>query len=98
MSNTSFRLANLFRLFALQQTVRAVLQPRKPRHRALRMGFGLVGLSLLVLLVMFGVVVGAAMLVVGVAWRLWKRRGQPIAHDRRVLDAQYRVVGKAMLN
>lgn len=97
MSSTPFRLADLFRLFAVQR-LRAALQPRKPRHRALRVGLGLVGLALLGLLVMFGLVVGAVMLAVGLGWRLWSRRGQPIARDRRVLDAQYRVIDKAMLN
>ena len=97
MSSTSFRFADLFRLFAVQR-LRTAFQPRKPRHRALRVGLGLIGLSLLALLVMFGLVVGAAMLAGGLGWRLWKRRHQPIARDRRVLDAQYRVVGKAMLN
>lgn len=97
MSSPPFRFADLFHLFAAQR-LRAAPPPRKPRHRALRVGLGLIGLALLGLLVMFGLVVGAAMLGGGLAWRLWKRRGQPIARDRRVLDAQYRVVDKAMLN
>lgn len=80
-----------------QSRMRAVFEPRKPRHRLLRFALGIVGLGLLVLLVMFGVVVGAAMLVAGLAYRLWSRRGKPIARDARVVDGEYRVIAKPVL-
>lgn len=80
-----------------QSRVRSAFGPPKPRHRLLRFALGLVGLGLLVLLVMFGVVVGAAMLVAGLAYRLWSRRGKPIARDARVVDGEYRVIAKPVL-
>lgn len=80
-----------------QSRMRSAFEPRKPRHRLLRFALGMVGLGLLVLLVMFGVVVGAAMLVAGLAYRLWSRRGKPIARDARVVHGEYRVVAKPVL-
>jgi hypothetical protein len=67
-------------------------EPRKPRHRVLRFALGLVGLSLLVVLVMFSVVLGAAMIAGGLVWKMWKRRGRPIARDPRVVEGEFRVV------
>jgi hypothetical protein len=71
--------------------------PRKPRHRALRVVFGLIGLTVLALLVMFGLFVGAAMIAAGVLFKLWKQRGKPVARDARVLDGEFRVVDPASL-
>jgi hypothetical protein len=71
--------------------------PRKPRHRALRVALGLVGLVLLAVLVMFGVFVGAAMIGAGLLFKLWKQRGKPIARDPRVLDGEFRVVDPVSL-
>ena len=34
---------------------------------------------------------------VGVVYRLWKQRGKPVARDQRVVDAEFRVVGKTVL-
>ncbi|GAB3381513.1 hypothetical protein [Lysobacter fragariae] len=70
--------------------------PRKPRHRLLRVVFGLIGLALLALLVMFGLFVGAAMVVAGVVYKLWKQRGKPVARDGAI-DAEYRVVTRPVL-
>lgn len=80
--------------------IRSAFEPRKPRHRLLRFALGAVGLALLALLVMFGVVVGAAMLVAGVVYKLVQRRRKPLARgqsDAQVLDAEYRVVAKPLL-
>jgi hypothetical protein len=76
--------------------------PRKPRHRALRLVFGLIGLALLAVLVMFGLFVGAAMVAAGLLFKLWKQRGKPAlnrsaARDARVLDGEFRVVDPASL-
>ena len=81
-----------------QSRVRSAFEPRKPRHRVLRFALGLVGLGLLVLLLMFGVVVGATMLVVGLAYKLLVRRTKPVARDARIVDAEYRVVSKPQLS
>ena len=80
-----------------QSRVRSAFVPRKPRHRLLRFALGVIGLALLALLVMFGVVVGATMLVAGVAYKLLVRRSKPIARDQRIVDAEYRVVAKPLL-
>jgi hypothetical protein len=72
--------------------------PRRPRHPLLRLAFGLIGLGLLLALVFVGVFVGLAMLAAGVLWRLWRRRGKPIADDPRALDGEFRVVGKPALS
>lgn len=78
-----------------QSRVRSAFEPRKPRHRLLRVVFGVVGLALLAVLVAFGVVVGAAMLAAGLAYRLWHGRSR---QDPRVVEAEYRVVDKPMLD
>ena len=91
-----------FHSHQFQSRVRSAFEPRKPRHRLLRFAVGLVGLALIVLLVMFGVVVGAAMLVAGLAYKLWHGRGKPIAAHRaadpRVVDGEYRVVEKPAID
>ena len=80
--------------------VRQAFAPRKPRHRLLRMVLGLVGLTLLAVLVMFGLFVGAAMIAAGIVYKLWKQRGKPIARGARsrVLDGEYRVVDPVLID
>jgi hypothetical protein len=82
--------------------LRHAFAPRKPRHPLVRVALGLLGVALLLVLVFFSVFVGVAMLAAGLLLRLWKQRGKPLARDRRgfdrrVVDAEYRVVGKAAL-
>ena len=89
MRATSFRFDS--------NTFRNAFAPRKPRHPLLRLAFGLVGLGLLLALVFVSVFVGVAMLAVGLLYRLWKQRGKPIARDQRVVDGEFRVVGKTAL-
>ncbi|UNK41757.1 hypothetical protein MNO14_12420 [Luteimonas sp. S4-F44] len=73
--------------------VRAVFAPRKPRHPALRVLLGLVGVALLAVLLVAGLFVGAAMLLFGLARRLLVRGGDASpAHDDRIVEAEYRVV------
>lgn len=72
--------------------------PRRPRHPLLRITLGVVGVALLLVLVVVGVFVGAAMLAGGLLWRLWGQRGKPVAPSRRgSIDGDYHVVGKAQL-
>ncbi len=73
--------------------VRAMFAPRKPRHPVLRVLLGLTGLALLAVLLVAGLFIGAAMLLFGVARRLFVR-GQrtPDRVDARYVDAEYRVV------
>lgn len=85
--------------------LRAAFAPRKPRHPLLRLAAGLLGLGLLLLLVFFSVFVGVAMLAGGVLYRLAKQRGKPvlsrtegpIAQPARVMDGEFRRVGKPVL-
>lgn len=90
--------AHAFRFDQFNARMRnAFTAPRKPRHRALRVALGLVGLALLAVLVMFGVFVGAAMIGAGLLFKLWKQRGKPIARDPRVLDGEFRAVNPVSL-
>jgi hypothetical protein len=97
MSSQSFRFDQHF----FQSRMRAAFAPRKPRNALLRFLLGAVGLGLLVLLVVFGAVVGACMLADGLVYRLVRGRGKPLAggpaHDPRVVEGEYRVVEKSAL-
>ena len=68
--------------------------PRHRRRSLLRIVGGLVGVVLLGVLVFFSVFVGAAMLAGGLVYRLLKHRRPAPAHRARVVEAEYRVVGK----
>jgi hypothetical protein len=93
----AFRSAtNRFTTFRFD-TLRGMFAPRKPRRPLLRVALGLVGVALLLALVFVSVFVGIAMLAVGVAAKLLRQRGKPVARDRRVVDGEYRVVGKHAL-
>jgi hypothetical protein len=83
----------------LRDAFRVLREPRKPRHRIARVALGLVGLVLLAALLVVGVVVGAAMILGGLAWRLLRgvrRPVQPMARGR-VFDGVYRVVARPLL-
>jgi nitrate/nitrite transporter NarK len=63
---------------------------------------GIAGVGLLLALLFVSVFVGIAMLAVGMLWRLWKRRGKPIAaRSRRIdghhLEGRFRVMERAQL-
>ena len=76
----------------------AVFAPRKPRHPLTRLLFGLAGIALLAVLLVFGVVIGAAMLVAGLTIRLLAgHRGGADSSAGTVLDGDYRVVDKPLL-
>lgn len=81
--------------------LRGFFAPRKPRHPMLRVALGLVGLAVLSVLLVVGLLVGAVMLVGGLLLRLWRMRGKPAAlasaRDRRVVDGEFRVIGKSAL-
>lgn len=80
-----------------QARMRSAFEPRKPRHRLLRFALGLVGLAVLAVLVMFSVVLGAAMIGAGLLYKLWSSRGRAAARAPRVVEAAYRVVEPAAL-
>ena len=89
MINRTFRSAHA-RFDASQ--LGALFAPRKPRHPLAKLAVGLLGLALLAVLLVFGVVIGTAMLAIGLVRRLLRRR--PAPHAGRVVDAEYRVVDK----
>ena len=75
----------------------ALFTPRKPRHRLVRIAIGVLGLCLLLALVFLGVFVGAAMVAVGVLWKVLKSRGKPVATRGDAVDGEYRVVPRQAL-
>lgn len=77
--------------------LRAVLEPRKPRHRALRVVLGVVGVALLAVLVAVAIVLGAAMLTIGLGYRLLRGGSRPAARDARIVEAEYSVVARPAL-
>jgi hypothetical protein len=91
MINNTFRSAHA-RFDASQ--FRDLFAPRKPRHPLLRVALGLLGVALLLVLLAVGVVVGGAMLAIGLVRRAWLQRGKPQARGGRVVDAGYRVIDK----
>lgn len=78
---------------------RTLFAPRKPRHPLVRIAVGLLGLAILAAMVFIGVFVGAAMILVGLAWKLLASRksapGRPL--DPNVVEGEYRVVRKPAL-
>ena len=97
--STQFRFFDFSRRDArdFQSRVRSAFEPRKPRHRLMRFVMGLLGLAMVVVLVMAGLVVGATMLAVGLAYKLLARRGRPAVRDTRIVEAEYHVVDKPRL-
>jgi hypothetical protein len=75
----------------------AVFAPRKPRHRILRVVLTLLGVGLLVVLLAFGLVIGATMLGIGLLYRLWRQRGKPLATPPGTLEGEYRILRKPVL-
>ena len=71
--------------------------PRKPRHRLLRVLLGVLGLAVLLVLIAFGVFVGAAMLAAGALLRLWAVRRKAPARKDDALAGEFRVVSKPAL-
>lgn len=81
-------------------TVRSFFAPRKPRHPLMRFALGVVGLGLVLVLLVVGAFVGTAMLLAGMLMRLWRGRGQHVVRrpqTERVVEGEYRVVGKSAL-
>lgn len=78
-------------------SLRWTFAPRKPRHPFMRIVFGLLGLALLALLLVLGLLIGAAMVAAGLLLKVWRQRGKPLAADKRVVEGEYRVVAKPLL-
>lgn len=89
MTVHAFRFSHQF-----QSRMRAAFEPRKPRHRLLRVALGVLGLAVLAALVVVGAVVGAVMLLAGLVMRLL--RGTPRAAGE-VMSAEYRVIDRQQL-
>ncbi|GHE30405.1 hypothetical protein GCM10007167_10500 [Vulcaniibacterium thermophilum] len=98
MCQTYDMAAHAFRFDSLR--FRHGFTPRKPRNPLLRFAVGLVGVGVLALLVMFSVVLGAAMIGAGLGYRLWRQRRTRTerVRDARVVEAEYRIVGAPALD
>lgn len=98
--NLLFRLIDLSSRFErpLRGAARAVLEPRKPRHRVLRVLLALAGLAVLGVLVVAALLVGAVMIVGGLGWKLLRRGPSAPRRDDGVIDGSYRVVARPMLS
>ena len=72
--------------------LRGLFTPRKPRNPLLRVALGLVGVAVLAVLLVVGLVVGAAMVSLGLL--RGALRGRTHKPARESLDAEYRVVSK----
>ncbi|KRG62350.1 membrane protein [Stenotrophomonas humi] len=79
--------------------LRNLFAPRKPRNPLVRIALGLLGLAILAVLIVAGVFVGAAMILVGLGWKLLaSRKARAVRKaEPNVVDAEYRVVRKAAL-
>jgi uncharacterized membrane protein len=85
------------RLQRHRHRIRDLFAPRKPRHRALRIVLALFGVALLAMLLVIGLMVGAAMLIAGLIFRILRTRGKPIASPTRTLEGEYRILRKPAL-
>lgn len=86
-----------YRGFRLDPThVREWLAARRAHHPLLRLALGAIGMLVLLVLLIVGAVVGTLMVIGGLVFRMLRTRGKPQAHGR-VLDGQYRVIGKSAL-
>ncbi len=54
--------------------LRNLFEPRKPRNPLVRIALGLLGIAILAVLVVGGVVIGAAMILGGITWNLLASR------------------------
>jgi len=70
--------------------------PSKPRSPLMRLLFGMLGLLLLAFLLVFGIFIGAAMLLFAAARRLLRSRTSASATSQPsdVIDAEYQVIEK----
>ena len=95
-----FRLIDLSSRFErpLRGAARVVLEPRKPRHRLLRVLLALAGLALLGVFVVAALAVGAVMILGGLGWRLLRRAPAAPRSRDRVIDGAYRVVPRPLLS
>lgn len=75
-------------------SLRGLFTPRKPRNALLRVGLGLIGVAILAVLLVVGLVVGAAMVSIGLLRGALRARKPGGARNGNVLDAEYRVVDK----
>ena len=75
----------------------AAFAPRKPRNPLLRLLAGLLGVVVLAAMLVVGLFVGTAMLLAGLGMRLARTRNRPAARPRGVVEGEYRIVGKSGL-
>lgn len=74
--------------------LRGLFTPRKPRNPLLRVVLGLLGLVILAALLVVGLFVGTAMVAFGLLRGALRARKAPASRHADTLDAEYRVVAK----
>ena len=96
---------HVFSSRAFNRHARARFAPRKPRHRVLRVALTAISLGLLAILLVFGLIVGAAMLAATMLFRAYRQRGKPLAsgasaakQGANVVEGEYRVLRRPVLN
>ena len=63
---------------------------RRPRNPLVRALVALLGVALLLVLLVVGAVLGVAMLLGAMIWRVLRQRGRPQAPRGRVIEGEYR--------
>ena len=69
-------------------------RPHKPRNPLLKLAFGLIGVALLAVLLVFGLVAGLGMLLFAAVRRMGRASPAPQAADARIIEGEYAVVGR----
>jgi hypothetical protein len=66
----------------------------------LRFALALIGLGVVLVLLVFGLLIGSAMLAIGIVRRLLRQRGRPIAATKPsagTIEGEYRILRKPSL-
>jgi len=71
-----------------------LMRPAKPRNPLLRLLFGLIGVALLALLVVFGLFIGLGMLLFAAVRRMMRPAQPTPARADGTIEGEYRVVEK----
>ena len=69
-------------------------RPHKPRNPLLKLAFGLIGVALLAVLLVFGLFAGLGMLLFAAVRRMTRPAPAPVAADPHVIEGEYAVVGR----
>ncbi|HHW4678766.1 MAG TPA: hypothetical protein ACQGQH_04745 [Xylella sp.] len=84
------------RILLQSNHLRYLFEPRKPRHPLTRMLVSTAGLAILAILVFFGLFIGTAMLIGGIAWKLLLGQRQRIqaSSGTNTIEGKYQLIRK----